>query len=93
MPGCGLALRGGEGERATLSKRLAIGGRSCHHVVVLLSVGCHDGGEVRCFVHVLSIGGQGASAAASGQFGKWHKVGCGGSLRYYTKGTSEGGVR
>ena len=46
VPVARLALRGREGERATLSERLAIGGRSCHHGVVLLSVGCHDGGDV-----------------------------------------------
>ena len=46
VPVARLALRGREGERATLSERLAIGGRSCHHRIVLLSVGCHDGGDV-----------------------------------------------
>jgi hypothetical protein len=64
VPGCGLALRGREGERATLSECLTVGGRSCHHVVVLLSVGCHDGGEVDLFVHETSM------AADGGQWGK-----------------------
>ena len=68
VPGCGLALRGREGERATLSERLTVGGRPCHHGVVLLSVGCHDGGKVRCFVHALSM------AADGGQWGKWWTV-------------------
>ena len=35
-----------EGEGATLSECLTVGGRPCHHGVVLLRVGCHDGGEV-----------------------------------------------
>ena len=64
VPGCGLALRGREGERATLSECLTVGGRSCHHGVVLLSVGCHDGGEVDLFVHETSM------AADGGQWGK-----------------------
>jgi hypothetical protein len=68
VPGCGLALRGREGERATLSERLAIGGRLCHHGVVLLSVGCHDGGKVRCFVHALSMAADGVL------WGKWWTV-------------------
>jgi len=51
VPGCGLALRGREGERATLSERLTVGGRPCHHGVVLTGVVSEDGGEVRCFVH------------------------------------------
>ena len=65
VPVARLALRGREGERATLSECLTIGGGSCHHVVVLLSVGCHDGGEVRCFVHAVSM------AADGGQWGEW----------------------
>ena len=72
VPVGGLDLRGREGEGATLSERLAIGGGSCHHVVVLLSVGCHDGGEVRCFVHVLSIGGLGCCGGIGGQCLRWH---------------------
>ena len=65
VPVARLALRGREGERATLSKRLAIGGRPCHHGVVLLSVGCHDGGDVRCFVHAVSMAADGVL------WGKW----------------------
>ena len=65
VPVARLALRGREGERATLSKRLAIGGRPCHHGVVLLSVGCHDGGDVDCFVcHAVSLQGRGAGCEA-----------------------------
>ena len=56
VPGCGLALRGREGGRATLSMCLTVGSGSCHHLVVLLSVGCHDGGEVGLFVHEIIIG-------------------------------------
>jgi len=41
-----------EGERATLSECLAVGSRPCHHGIVLLSVGCHDGGEVDGLGHV-----------------------------------------
>ena len=55
VPGARLALSGGEGERATLSERLAVGGGACHHGVVLLSVGCHDGGEVNGLGHVLCL--------------------------------------
>ena len=65
VPGCGLALRGREGERATLSERLTVGGRPCHHGVVLLSVGCHDGGEVRCFVHAVILQGQGRTICST----------------------------
>ena len=54
MPVSGLDRLVGLG--ATLSERLTVGGRPCHHGVVLLSVGCHDGGEVRCFVHETIIG-------------------------------------
>ena len=44
-----------EGEGATLSERFTVGGRSCHHLVVLLSVGCHDGGEVDGLGHGVSV--------------------------------------
>jgi len=67
VPGARLTLSSGEGEGTTLSERLTVGGGSCHHGVVLLSVGCHDGGEVRCFVHVLSIGSQGVLWGFGGQ--------------------------
>ena len=33
-----------------------VGGRPCHHGVVLLSVCCHDGGEVGLFFHETIIG-------------------------------------
>jgi hypothetical protein len=65
VPGCGLALRGREGERATLSECLTVGGRPCHHGVMLAGVVCHDGGEVRCFVHALSMAADGVL------WGKW----------------------
>ena len=51
VPVGGLDFSSGEGERATLSERLTVGGRPCHHLIVLLSVGCHDGGEVDLFGH------------------------------------------
>ena len=71
VPGRGLDLRGREGEGTTLSECLTVGGRPCHHGVVLLSVGCHDGGEVRCFVHVLSIGSQGVLWGFGGHSANW----------------------
>ena len=46
VPGARLALRGGEGEGATLSERLTVGGRPCLHLAVAGGVVCHDGGEV-----------------------------------------------
>ena len=58
MPGARLTLRGREGEGATLSERLTVGGGSCLHLIVGCGVGCHDGGEVRCFVHEISLQGR-----------------------------------
>jgi len=55
VPGSGLALRGREGEGATFSECLTVGGGSCHHGVVLLSVGCHDGVEIDGLGHVLCL--------------------------------------
>jgi hypothetical protein len=46
VPVARLALRGREGERATLSECLAVGGRPCLHLVVAGGIVCHDGGEV-----------------------------------------------
>jgi hypothetical protein len=46
VPGARLALRGREGEGATLSECLTVGSRPCHHLVMLAGVVCHDGGEV-----------------------------------------------
>ena len=71
VPVAGLDLRGREGEGTTLGKRLTVGSGSCHHGVVLLSVGCHDGGEVRCFVHALSIGSQGVLWGFGGHSANW----------------------
>jgi len=46
VPVARLALRGREGERATLSEGKAVGGRPCLHLVVAGGIVCHDGGEV-----------------------------------------------
>ena len=51
VPVAGLDLRGREGEGATLSECLTVGGRPCHHGTVLLSVSCHDGGEIDGLSH------------------------------------------
>ena len=54
LPGAGRSS-GREGSRATLNECLTISGRSCHHGVVLLSVGCHDGVEIDGLGHVLCL--------------------------------------
>jgi len=41
----------GEGEGATLSERLTVGVGATLHLIVLCSVGCHDGGEVNGLGH------------------------------------------
>ena len=56
VPGARLALRGREGERATLSERLAVCCRACHHGVVLDGVVCHHFGDQLVVSH---LGGHG----------------------------------
>jgi len=65
VPGCGLALRGREGEGATLGKRLTVGGGSCHHGVVLTGVVSEDGLHLLLIDHALSMAGLGVL------WGKW----------------------
>ena len=56
VPGARLALRGREGERATLSECLAVGGRPCHHGIMLGGVVCHHFGDQLVVSH---LGGHG----------------------------------
>ena len=51
VPGARLALRGREGEGATLSECLAVCCRACHHGIVLGGVVCHHFGDHLCFGH------------------------------------------
>ena len=54
-------------------------------------IGDYGVNEVEDF-HALIIGGLVVLWGFGGQFRKWHKVGCGGSVGLYTKVTSEGGA-
>jgi len=60
VPDPPLSTLRGRGQDLSASGNVCLsGGGSCHHGVMLAGVVCHDGGEVRCFVHAVILQGQG----------------------------------